>query len=762
MMLKSVHAIRRSRSKIWSVLTAFVTLAAFVTTIVFAQPTPQFLDDYCVKCHNAEDWAGSLDMQTLDYDHVTADAQVWEKIVRKVRAGMMPPQGEDRPERAVMDDFATQLETRIDNTSQSLVAVPALHRLNRNEYANAIRDIFGMNVDVAVMLPKDDASEGFDNIASGLGFSPALIQGYTSAAMKISRTMVGDLTATESATAYMAPADFAQDQHLEGMPLGTRGGLKIEHNFPLDAEYDFSVRGGFGRNPAIRMDITLDGTTLTVADMRNFRLPITAGMHTITVAVVDLKRPAGVNDIYSVYSVQGAVDTVEIKGPFNISGTGNTISRERIFSCYPQTSDEERQCAERIVNDIATQAFRAPMTTLDTNTVMDFYEQGKREGNFETGIQQALSRILIDPRFLFRFEAEPTELAAGSAYQISDLELASRLSFFLWSSVPDVELLSLAAAEKLHDPAIIEQQVKRMIRDPKAKALVENFAGQWLFLRELAGVTPETPAFDENLRQAFKEETQSLIAYMIDQDLPVTELLAADYTFLNERLARHYGIANVRGSWFRKVQLPADSPRRGLLGHGSILTVTSTASRTSPVVRGIWVLENLLSLPIPAPPPGVETNLDGDGTTVLTASIRQRLEQHRVDPSCAACHDIIDPVGFALENFDSIGAWREYDGDTLVDASGVLVDGTLVKSPGDLRNALLSRSDLFITNLTEKLFTYALGRGLEYHDMPMVRSIIKDAASTNFRFTTLVLGIVQSPQFTQRIKSHDPVATAAR
>ncbi len=743
-------------------------LAVAAASTASAQQSSEFLEQYCVKCHNSEDWAGSLDMEGLQYDQVGHDAEVWEKIVRKVRAGMMPPKGEERPDRSVMDGFAAQVETRLDGSVASIPAVPALHRLNRNEYANAIRDIFDMEVNVASILPKDDASEGFDNIASGLGFSPALIQGYTSAAMKISRAVVGDMTATESSTAYTAPADLAQDQHIEGLPLGTRGGLKFEHNFPLDAEYEFNVRGGggFGRAPNIRMDITLDGQHIEVENPRSFRLPVTAGKHDVTVAIVDVKRPAGVNDIYSVYSPGGAIDTVEINGPFNATSPGKTASRDRVFTCYPANADEERQCAERIVTDIATQAFRAPMQASDLEPAMDFYEQGRREGDFETGVQQALSRILIDPRFLFRFEEEPDDLAPGTPYKISDLELATRLSFFLWSSVPDVELLSLAEQEKLSDPAILQQQVLRMIGDPKAKALVENFAGQWLYLREMEGVTPESPDFDENLRRAFVEETESLIAYVIDEDLPVTQLLDADYTFLNERLARHYGIENIRGSWFRKVQLPPDSPRRGLIGHGSILTVTSTATRTSPVVRGIWVLENLLSVPIPAPPPGVETNLDGDGSVVLTSSIRERLEAHRTDPACFSCHNIIDPVGFALENFDPIGAWRLKDGDSPVDASGVLVDGTPVGSPSDLRNALMSRSGLFITNMTEKLLTYALGRGLEYHDMPTVRSITKEAAENEYRFTSLVLGIVKSPQFTQRVKGDEasattPAATAA-
>jgi len=742
----------------------FTTLAlALAAGTAHAQQLPELLDQYCVKCHNFEDWAGSLDIGSLDYANVEHEAEVWEKIVRKIKAGMMPPAGEARPVRSEMDAFAVQLENHLDSQVPSIPASPGLHRMNRNEYANAIRDIFNLDIEVASMLPQDDASEGFDNVASGLGFSPALIQGYTSAAMKISRWVVGDMTATESSKAYSAAPNLAQDQHLDGMPLGTRGGIRVEHHFPLDAEYDFSVRagGGFNRSNNIRTVITLDGQTIEVADIRNFRLPVKAGKHTMTIAITDLRRPAGVNDIYSTYSTAGAVDSVEIIGPFNASGPGMTASRERVFSCYPQSNDEERSCAERIFVDVATQAFRAPVTVAELEPVLAFYEQGRREGGFESGIQQGLSRVLLDPRFLFRFEEEPDNVAAGEIYRISDFELASRLSFFLWSSIPDNELVALAQQGRLGDPGVLREQVMRMLADPRSAALVKNFAGQWLQLRLLAGVTPEADAFDDNLRQAFVEETELLISYMIAEERPVTELLNADYSFLNERLARHYGIEGVRGDWFRKVQLPPDSPRRGLLGHGSILTITSTASRTSPVIRGIWILENLLSAPVPAPPPGVETNLDGDGTVVLTSSIRERLEAHRVDPACSSCHSVIDPVGFSLENFDSIGAWREYDGESPVDATGILVDGTPVGSARDLREALMSRSELFVTTLTEKLLTYALGRAVEYHDMPTVRSIMRESAKTDHSFTGLVMGIVESPQFTQRIKSDDSAATTA-
>jgi hypothetical protein len=747
----------------YSKLKPLALALAVLPAVSQAQHTPDMIEAYCIKCHNFEDWAGKLDLESLDFDNVEHDAETWELLIRKIRVGMMPPVGEDRPPADVVEAFASEVENRLDSTIEPVPYAPALHRLNRNEYANAIRDIFGMEIDTTVLLPQDDAIEGFDNIAAGLGFSPALIQGYASAAMKISRWVVGDMTATESSSTFNAPEDLAQDKHLEGMPLGTRGGMKIEHFFPLDAEYEFNLQAGRGFRGVASVDtiVMLDGKRLQVDDIRKFRIPVPAGQHTLTVALLDVRSPAGINDIYSEYNVSGTVSSVEIIGPFNATGPGNTQSRERIFSCYPATNDEERRCAEQILVDIATQAFREPVTVTEVEPIMAFFEQGLREGNFETGIQQMLSRVLIDPRFLFRFEEEPADLAPGEVYRISDLELASRLSFFLWSSIPDNELIGLAEQGTLSDPAVLQQQVVRMLNDPKAQALVDNFVGQWLFLRQLAGLTPEAPDWDENLRQAFIQETELLFANVMAENRPVTELLDADYTFLNERLANHYGIEGVRGSWFRKVPLPEDSPRRGLLGQGSILTITSTASRTSPVIRGSWVLENILSAPVPEPPPGVETNLDGDGTVVLTSSIRERLEQHRTDPVCASCHNVIDPVGFALENFGPIGGWRLYDGDSPVDPTGTMADGTRVGSPSDLRNAVMGRSKLFVTTMTEKLMTYALGRALEYHDMPTVRSILRESADSEYRFTDLVTGIVLSPQFNMRAKA-EAAATAAR
>ncbi len=720
-----------------------------------AETTPDFLQQYCVKCHNSDDWAGKLDMETLNYEHVEADGATWETIIRKLNAGMMPPKGEKKPTADVLKGFVSQLETQLDSHVKNMASAPALHRLNRTEYHNVIRDLLALDVDVSTLLPQDDAIEGFDNVASGLAISPALIQGYTSAAMKISRAAVGDLTATPGATSYRISGTMSQKQHQEHMPLGTRGGLRFEHDFPLDADYDFSVKGntGFGRDPSVVLDVTFDGHELDVPNPRSFHMKVSAGVHTMTVALRDTKRPTGVNDIYSVYSVGGALSGVEIIGPHNPTGTGHTASREKVFVCQPKSNDDERQCASKILLSLATEGFRAPVSDKDLQPLLAFYDQGRREGDFENGVQQALSRMLVDPRFLFRFEEEPANVAAGAEYSISDIELASRLSFFLWSSIPDNELLGLAASKKLHEPATLKAQINRMLADRKANALVENFAGQWLFLRQLAGVTPENPNFDDNLRQAFTQETQMLVGAVIADNRPVTELLNADYTFLNEQLATHYGIPNVRGSYFRRVQLPADSVRRGLLGQGSILTVTSTASRTSPVIRGSWILQNLLNAPVPSPPPGVERNLDGDGNTKLTNSVRERLEAHRTDPVCSSCHAVIDPIGFSLENFDMIGAWRTKDGDSAVDPRGVLTNGTPVASPNDLRTAIMANPQQFITTLTQKLMIYALGRPVEYHDMPSVRAIMREAAGSDYRFAALVSGIVQSPQFTRRVKS---------
>ena len=740
-----------------------------------------FLNQYCITCHNQRLKTGSLALDLLDVTKVGPDAETWEKVVKKIRTGMMPPSGARRPERTMLDAFASELESRLDRAVDPNVALatPALHRLNRTEYANAIRDLLALDIDANTLLPADGSSQGFDNLAEALAASPALIQGYVSAALKISRLAVGDRTMAPVQITFAPPPGLAQDRHIEGLPLGTRGGMLIQHMFPLDAEYDFSFGGrGFGVGGAV--DMTLDGQPIQVLNPRSFKLKVSAGPHTIALALIDRQRGAGVDEIYSdfrsnaVFTTPGGVPTLVITGPNNATGPGDTPSRRRIFTCHPSSATRdpvlapvkapagsrrssldinasEDGCARTILSTLSRRAYRGPVSATEITTLMDFYQAGRKAGDFESGVQQALARILVAPRFVYRAEEEPATVAAGQAYRISDVDLASRLSFFLWSSIPDDELLDVAIKGRLRDPQALKQQVTRMIADPKADALVENFAGQWLYLRELDHVQTDAKNFDENLRRSFRRETELLFSTIVREDRSLIDLIDADYTFVDERLARHYGIPDIHGSYFRRVPLPADSPRRGLLGQGSVLTVTSVATRTSPVSRGKWVLENLLGTLAPIPPPGVETNLGG-AEAAKTSSLRQRLEMHRASPVCASCHKIMDPMGFALENFDLIGEWRETDGPGKIDSTGQLADGTPVKGPVDLRQALLSRSDAFMTTATEKLLTYALGRPVHAQDMPTVRAIVRRAAANNNRFSSLVAGIIESDAFQKRIK----------
>jgi mono/diheme cytochrome c family protein len=739
---------------------------------------PALLNQYCITCHNQRLKTAGLLLDSMDVEHVEKDAATWEKVVRKVRTGMMPPSGARRPDRAALDAFAADLEGRLDHaaTPGASLDAPNLHRLNRTEYANAIRDLLPLDFDVATLLPADASSEGFDNIADALGVSPSLIESYVSAAMKISRRAVGDRTLFPTQITYAAPGGLVQDKHIEGLPLGTRGGLLVHHTFPLDAEYEFSVTGGIGPGGgggAFTIDVTLDGAQLKPANVRSFRVPVTAGPHTIGAALIERTRGAGVDEQFSDFRVDsaftaaGGVQTVVITGPFKATSAGDTPSRHRIFSCMPSSPADEPVCAKKIVSTLARRAYRRPVQGEELATLMRFYEKGRadalstssglsraesRDADFEVGIQQALARILVAPAFLYRAETEPPAARPGSSYRLTSFDLASRLSFFLWSSIPDDELLTAAGKGTLRDPKVLEQQVKRMLADPKSDALTNNFAGQWLFLRDLAHVQTSATNFDENLRQSFRTETEMLFANIVHEDDGLLDVLNANYTFVDERLAKHYGIPNVRGSYFRRIDLPADSPRRGLLGQGSILTVTSVATRTSPVTRGKWILENLLGTPAPVPPPGVDTNLEKNPEEVKNSSLRHRLEAHRVNPVCASCHKIMDPLGFALENFDLVGTWRDIDGKMPVDSSGQLVDGTIVKGPADLRAALLSRSDAFVTNVTEKLFTYALGRPVQYFDMPAVRAVVHRAAQNDYRFSSLILGVVSSDAFQMRMK----------
>ena len=719
--------------------------------------TPAFLKQYCIGCHNTRANIGGLALDALDVTRVGPAAETWEKVVKKVRTGMMPPSGARRPERAALDAFASDLEARLDKAADvnAALATPALHRLNRTEYANAIRDLLALDVDVNALLPADGSSQGFDNLAEALAVSPSLIQGYVSAAMKISRLAVGDRTLAPSQVTYGPAAGLAQDRHIDGLPLGTRGGVLIRHTFPLDAEYEFSL-GGRGGGPGGGIDITLDGEQVRLTG-RGVRMKVPAGPHTIGVAVVDRQRGAGIDDIYSdfradaAFATGGGVPNLVITGPHNATGPGDTPSRRLIFTCRPASAKEEPDCARAILSALARRAYRGPVSAPEIDTLMGFYQQGRKTGDFDSGIQQALARVLVAPRFVYRAEEEPTTVRQGQAYRVSDVDLASRLSFFLWSSIPDPELLDVAITGRLRQPQVLAQQVRRMLADQKADALVDNFAGQWLYLRELENIQTEAKSFDANLRRSFRRETELLFGAIVRDDRTLIDLLDSDYTFVDERLARHYGIPNVYGSYFRRVTLGPDSPRRGLFGHGSMLTVTSIATRTSPVSRGKWVLENLLGTPAPVPPPGVETNLGGE-EGAKASSLRQRLEAHRASPVCASCHRIMDPMGFALENFDLVGQWREFDGPGRIDSSGQLADGTPVNGPADLRRAVLSRSDAFMTTATEKLYTYALGRPVQHYDMPTIRAIVRKAAANGNRFSSIVTGIVDSDAFQRRIK----------
>jgi hypothetical protein len=721
------------------------------------------LERYCVACHDSAERAGGLALDRLPLDDVHADAETWEQVVRKVRTGFMPPAGEPRPDRAILDAFAATLERGLDAAARAApdAGFKGVSRLNRAEYANAIRDLFAYDASAIVAaLPADDAIQGFDNVAAALTVSPTLIESYVTAALKISRGAVGDRALGPAQVVYEAPGG-SQASHIDGLPLGTRGGFKFTHAFPLDATYELRVRArgpgplaGQRFCPAPRIDLTLDGAPLHVADASAFRLRVAAGPRTLTVALLDERRCEGVNELFGVYAPGGGIDSVEIHGPFEASGPGDTPSRRAVFSCVPPGGGEDMPCAREILLRLATRAYRRPVDTDDPalETLMGFFEQGRREGGFETGIEQALARLLIDPRFLYRFEAEPDGVKAGERYGVDDFALASRLSFFLWSSIPDDELLGVAAAGTLREADELERQVRRMLADPRAAALIENFAGQWLKLRELDDALPQDAGFDAQLRSAFRRETELLFEHVMREDLSVLELLSARYTFLDERLARHYGIDGVSGSYFRRVELAAGSPRGGLLGLGSILTATSVANRTSPVVRGAWIVENLLGAEVPPPPPGVEADLSGARSPAEAKTLRQRMEAHRAEPVCAACHQLIDPFGFALENFDLVGRWRNTEAGEPIDATARLVDGTAIDGPAALRAALLDRSDAFVTAFTEQLLTYALGRILEAHDQPAVRRIVADAAAEESRFSRIVVGVANSVPFRMQTK----------
>jgi hypothetical protein len=787
-------------------------LSAVGLSLGGCQPSPEELaarhtetiSRFCLDCHNEVDREAGLVLEQRDLRNLAADAEIWEKVIRKLRGELMPPPGGPRPDRETVDEFVAYLESSLDAAAaehQTLARAP-IHRLNRTEYGNAIRDLLALEIDVTELLPADDEGYGFDNIADILRVSPSLLEQYLDASARIASLAVGDPNAPLVSNVFRAPPDLAQSGHIEGLPLGTRGGILIEHYFPLDAQYDFSVfltRNIVGYMTGLEwphaLEITIDGERVFVADVggeadnaasdANFaaaanaiderlrtRVFVKAGPHAVGVAFIarnaaESHEPLELHtrdlDLQNMNGLP-IVDYVTIAGPHDAIGPGDTPSRARIFTCRPAI--EELPCVEQILGRLARLAYRRPVTEEELGALLGFYESGRARGTFETGIQSALRVMLTSPQFLFRSEMDPGSLAPGTVYPVDDLALASRLAFFLWSGLPDDELLTAAEQRQLSDPDVYAEQVRRMLADPRASALVDNFAGQWLFLRNLRSARPDVatfPNFDENLRRALRTETELFFGSIIEEDRSVTDLLDADYTFLNERLAQHYGIPGIYGSHFRRVTL-ADENRRGLLGQGSILTVTSYPNRTSPVLRGKWIMENVLGTPPPPPLPNVPTLAENE-PGLEARSLRERLAAHRDNPVCATCHDVLDPLGLALENFDAVGRWRTEEPGGTIDASGQLADGTRVDGPVSLRDALVARREQFVGVVAEKLLTYALGRGIDYADMPTVRGIVRRAEREDYRFSELVLGVVESAPFRMRMvqpEDQPEVAAALR
>jgi mono/diheme cytochrome c family protein len=762
-----------------------------------------WLNQYCVGCHNsriAQPSAEPVDLETASLTDLAAHAETWERVVRKLGVRAMPPEGMPRPEEAEFEAFTTWLTSSLDRAAaeENNPGRYVVHRLNRVEYANAIRDLLALDIDVSDLLPSDGGDFGFDNIATALPTTPLLLERYLTAAMRISALAVGDAERLPGATLYTISLEVTQDDYVQGLPLGTRGGTVVRHIFPADAEYELSAQlnrtilngyaGVEGHDEPWELIFTVDGeqvfsTTVggpedhelssddTIAmgleldDRLRSRVYLTAGPHDVGFTWVD--RPtveAGVwqpalRDSQEVHLTadRPRLRRLSVEGPYNVTGISDTPSRDLLFVCRPAAAADEAACAEENLSNFARRAFRRPVTDEDVAAPLEFYNQTRADGgSFDDGIRLGVARVLASPSFIYRVETDPVDLQAGVPHAVTDLELASRLSFFLWSSIPDEELLNIAIAGRLRDPGVLAGQVQRMALDARSSAMVEDFTGQWLRLRNLeARVSPDIlmfPDFDANIREAFRTETQMFFAEIMRENLSALELLDADFTFLNERLARHYGIEGIYGSRFRRVQID-DLNRRGLLGHGSILSQTSVATRTSPVLRGVFILQTFLNTPPPAPPANVPTLEESEGSAEAPRTVREQIETHRANPVCASCHRVIDPVGFALENFNALGQWRDTDlNGAPIDASGVLADGSEVSSPSELRESILSRPDAFAIVLTERLMTYALGRGLEPADMSVVRDIVRTAAQNDYRFMSIVSGIVESAPFQNRTK----------
>jgi mono/diheme cytochrome c family protein len=741
------------------------------------------LEQYCVGCHSGPTPFAGLNLQPLDASDLQANGIIWEKMLRKLRNREMPPAGMPRPDAATYEALVKYIETGRDRLAETKPnpGRTTLHRLNRTEYANAIRDLFALEIDVIELLPADDIGYGFDNIGDVLTVSPLLMERYLAAAGKISRLAVGDTTLAASYQTYSVPKGLNQRDHMsEAMQIGSRGGTSVRHHFPVDGEYEISVglqTGRFdeflGMGRQRKLDLRLDDQRLelfTIAANSNagelvagagaapdshlkIRVAVKAGNRTLIATFLkDSVKPEGILLRNRDTAFFEGVGSISVAGPFNVQGPGDTASRARIFLCQPSTQAQEEPCAEQILQNLARRAYRRPVTADDLAPLLALYRQGVKNGGFEAGVKLALRRILVSPAFIFRMELDPPNATPGSAHRISDIELASRLSFFLWSSIPDDELLSLAESRRLSEPSVLGQQVQRMLADPRSQALVKNFSGQWLFLRNIARIQPDPasfPNFDENLRLALAQETELLIESTLREDRSIADLLNTNYTFVNQRLAEHYGMKGIYGSEFRRVAVN-DPNRQGLLGQASILTVTSYPNRTAPTIRGKWVLEQLLGTPPPPPPPNVPSLKEDASIKNLT--MRQRMELHRSNPTCAVCHRMMDPLGFALENFDGLGRWRDDMGPGTgpIDSSGVLPDGTKFDGPAGLREVLTGKRELFVETATERLLTYALGRGVEEYDHPVLRKIVRGAAADDYRWSSIILGIVNSAPFQMR------------
>ena len=825
------------RTRLFPVLVGGATV--IFSTAVYPQQTPEpaataasqqaIVTRYCVNCHNERAKTGGLSLETISVADVGAHSEVWESVVQKLHGNLMPPPDRPRPDATTYKNLIAYLERSLDRAADAKPdpgRTEALHRLNRAEYRNAVRDLLALDIDVSTMLPPDDVSYGFDNIAGVQRMSPTLMERYLAAAQKISSVAVGASPRAATTETFLVPPELQQNDRVENLPFGTRGGTLVRHTFPRDGIYTIRVQltryagASFDEVPVFdepqRLELSVDGAPVHVFELRpaahtegrgysganrrgldadwQVRFAAKAGPRNVALTFLNrtpallenllepFQRPApgGPNGYYT--TQKGAyLRSVEISGPYEATGAGHTPSRQRIFTCRPSKASQESVCVKEILSSLARRAFRRPVADTDLQTVLTLYREGRTERDFELGIERAVEGLLVSPEFLYRIEREPqavrlkadtpigvkadaaspTPVVSGlsrtnggtNIYRISDIELASRLSFFLWSSIPDEALLDAASAGKLQNPAVLDQQVRRMLADPRAEALVTNFVGQWLFLRNLPTILPDPKResdFDEDLRLGFRRETELFAGSILRGDRSVLDLLTANHTFVNERLAKHYGIPHIRGAHFRRVERP-DDRRRGLLGQGSVLAVTSYPHRTSPVVRGKWILENLLGTPLPPPPPDVPALEEKPNPGEEEKSMRVRIAQHRANPACASCHAMMDPLGLSLENFDMVGRWREVDEALVpIDASVALPDGTKFDGPAGLRGVLLSDPDRFVRTVTEKMLIYALGRGLEHYDMPAVRKIARDAARNNYRASSLIVGIVNSRPFLMR------------